>query len=135
MSKSSTLPLLIVDDDEDMGWALQTLLKVDGYACHVASSATAAHALLARHAFLAVFVDLKLPDCDGLELIRAIRLDRPKMLCFLISGYLYSDDDPVRAAEAEGLIAGFISKPFLLDHIRAAIRTAVCADLKKPLKI
>jgi DNA-binding NtrC family response regulator len=117
-------PLLIVDDDEDMGWAMQTLLRADGYSCLVARSAEEALAGLGRHTVLAAFVDLKLPDCDGFELVRKIRRERPGLLCFLMSGFLYPDDDPVRAAEAEGLIAGFIGKPFLLDHVRAAVRAA-----------
>ncbi|QJX01276.1 response regulator [Frigoriglobus tundricola] len=124
-------PLLIVDD-EDMGWAMQTLLRVDGYSCLVARSAREALVGPGRQAVLAAFIDLKLPDCDGLELIRAIRRERPGLVCFLMSGYLYPDDEPVRAAEADGLITGFISKPFLLDHVRTAIQAAIRAARGKP---
>lgn len=126
----TTLPLLIVDDDEDMGWAMQTLLRVEGQTCRVTRSAKEALTELDNHTVLAAFVDLKLPDHDGLELVRTIRCKWPRVLCFLMSGYLYPDDEPVRVAEAEGLIAGFISKPFLLKHVREAIRAATLAGKK-----
>lgn len=123
-----TLPtVLVVDDEEDMVWAIQTLLKVDEHSCCVARSATEALAELSRHTVVAAFVDLKLPDRDGIDLIRTIRRDRPEVRCFLMSGYLYPDDEPVRTAEADGLIAGFISKPFLLENVREAIRVALRA--------
>jgi|LakMenEpi03Aug12_release.lakeMendotaPanAssembly.Ray.scaffolds.fasta_scaffold48602_6 FixJ family two-component response regulator len=69
-----------------------------------------------------VFLDAKLPDMDGLDVARfasCLEGVRPKV--FLVSGYHYSDDPVIRQAIEEGIICGFLAKPFSNQDIRGCL--------------
>ncbi len=72
--------------------------------------------------FRAAFLDAKLPDIEGLDLARRLRDIDPVIHIVMISGYFYRDDNDVQNALAEGLIKGFIGKPFDHDEILKAIK-------------
>jgi CheY-like chemotaxis protein len=115
--------ILIVDDEPDMCWALEHLLHKQGYVTRKALSAQAALKLMERHRFACAFLDAKLPDMDGLELARCIRLIAPDMRILMVSGYFYRDDVSIQEAIAQGLIVDFISKPFLQSEILRVLQT------------
>jgi CheY-like chemotaxis protein len=122
------LRILVVDDEEDMCWALQRILEAEGHAGTIANSAGEALRLVRQEAFHLAFVDVKLPDMDGFDLVARLRTVCPTMPCILLSGYLYDDDVSVQAGLSEGLIRDFIGKPFLLSEIRDTIRLAIDSD-------
>ncbi len=106
---------LIVDDEPDMCWALARLLKQYGISSSQALGAREAlQYLKAAGSYRLAFVDAKLPDMDGLELARRLRQLVPEIRIVMVSGYFYRDDVAVQEAMAEGLICGFVAKPF--DH-------------------
>ena len=106
---------LIVDDEPDMCWALARLLKQYGISSSQALGAREAlQYLKAAGPYQLAFVDAKLPDMDGLELARRLRQLVPEIRIVMVSGYFYRDDVAVQEAMAEGLICGFVAKPF--DH-------------------
>lgn len=108
---------LIVDDEVDMCWALENILKKEGLCLKSAISGQEALQLIKLHHFQLAFLDAKLPDIDGLELARLIKIVNPTIPIMMISGYFYKDDVMVQKALSEGLIYGFISKPFLHSEI------------------
>jgi two-component system NtrC family response regulator len=114
-------PILVVDDDADLGWIMERLLAQLGHVVALANSGQTALALTAQTAFGVAFVDLKLPDIEGHELVRRLRATQPALPCVLVSGYLYADDDSVQAAQDAGDIAGFIGKPFQLAQVREVL--------------
>jgi DNA-binding NtrC family response regulator len=116
------LRVLIVEDEDDMGWALSMLIGAEGHATAFARSAREALALLAKDSFHLAFVDLKLPDMDGLDLAARLRSLSPGLPCMLVTGYLYEDDEQTVKSLRAGLIAGFIGKPFELSQVRDALR-------------
>jgi DNA-binding NtrC family response regulator len=111
---------LIVDDEPDMCWALEHILEKNGLASKKAFAGSEALALMEVNRFRAAFLDAKLPDMEGMELARQIRKRDPSVRIMMISGYFYLDDDAVQKAVAEGLINGFIGKPFDHDEILKA---------------
>ena len=115
--------ILIVDDEPDMCWALEHLLNKRGYVTCKALSAQEALKLMDRHQFACAFLDAKLPDMDGLELARCIRLIAPDMRILMVSGYFYRDDVSIQEAIAQGLIIDLISKPFLQAEILRVLET------------
>ena len=128
MSQSQTpLRVLIVEDEEDMCWALRTLVEAEGYRPTVARTAQEALGILGDTSFHLAFVDLKLPDMEGFELVGRLRGLLPSLPCVLVSGYLYDDDETVQASLKAGLICGFIGKPFLLSQVREALRLTGCS--------
>ena len=65
--------VLIVDDDPAMRDALAEAVRDLGHGVRVASSGEAALALLERESVQAVFLDLRMPGMDGLEVLRQVR--------------------------------------------------------------
>ena len=106
-------PILVVDDEPDMCWAMECILRSWGYEVVTATSGEAACRQLAERDFFFVFMDAKLPDMDGLDVVRLAQKLRPgKVRAVLVSGYHYHDDPIIRQAIAEGAIRGFVAKPF-----------------------
>jgi len=121
MNKKKDL-FLIVDDEPDMCWALEYMLKKNGILSKRALSGQEAISLMESNRFRAAFLDAKLPDIEGLDLARRLRDIDPVIHIVMISGYFYRDDNDVQNALAEGLIKGFIGKPFDHDEILKAIK-------------
>ncbi|MFI5329777.1 MAG: response regulator [Desulfobaccales bacterium] len=115
--------ILIVDDEPDMCWALEKLFNSRGFVTQKALSAQEALELMAQHYFGRAFLDAKLPDMDGLELARRLLTMAPEIRIIMVSGYFYRDDLTIQIAISQGLIRGFISKPFLQDEILKLLET------------
>ena len=113
--------LLIVDDEPDMCWALEHILNKNGFDTKKALSGIKALDLMKQHRFFLAFVDVKLPDVDGLDLARQMRELEPSMAVVLVSGYFYLDDIAIQQALSQGLINSFISKPFQQEEILKAV--------------
>lgn len=122
MSPAPTV--LIVDDEPDMCWALARILHASGILSVTAASSQEALRLAREGPLRLAFVDAKLPDGEGLALVRCMREAAPGLRAVLISGYFYRDDTEVADALAAGIIDGFVSKPFRHDEIRAIVRDA-----------
>lgn len=110
---------LIIDDEPDMCWALEQILKHNSILSSIASNAGEALALLETNhfRFQMAFVDAKLPDIEGLELARLIRKKNSSIAIVMISGFFYKDGDEVQQALKDGTISAFIAKPFNNDEI------------------
>jgi DNA-binding NtrC family response regulator len=124
--KRKDKPFLIVDDEPDMCWALQHILKGAGINSEKAFSGCEALELVKPDRFQLAFVDAKLPDMEGLELARRLREIDPSIRIVMISGYFYREDVEVQKALVGEVICGFVGKPFLHDEIRTAIETSSC---------
>ena len=122
---NGSVEVLVVDDEEDMCWALRKILELERARVTVALSAGAAIAAVKKQPFDMAFLDAKLPDVDGGELARQIQSVRPKTPCVLISGYLYEDDVMVRRGLEDRSVCAFISKPFDLEEVLDPLRAAV----------
>ncbi len=115
---------MIVDDEPDMCWALKNILKKSGCNCEKALSGREAMRLLKSQKFHLAFLDVKLPDIEGLELARRIKSVDPDVRIIMISGFCYMDDPAIQKAVQEGLISSFVAKPFLHEEIIKSIELA-----------
>ncbi len=114
----SELKALVVDDEVDMCWVLERILQGVGFKTHSAYTGEGALNVLKRDSIKLAFVDIKLPDMDGIELTRMIKASNPSLPVILISGYYYRDDPIVQEGLREGLYTGFVGKPFDIIEIR-----------------
>lgn len=110
-------PILVVDDEPEMCWILENIIRKAGLACMTALSAREAIALTESNKFGMAFLDAKLPDIDGLELARKLRKTNAHLPIVIVSGYFYPDDPTIEGALRAGLIAAFVGKPFDHDEI------------------
>jgi CheY-like chemotaxis protein len=115
---------LIVDDEPDMCWLLEHLLKGAGYSIKKALSGREAVKLMETHKFRVAFVDLKLDDMEGLELARRLKSADPSLRIVMVSGFCYKDDPTIQKALADGLISDFLPKPFRHSDIFRSIEFA-----------
>jgi DNA-binding NtrC family response regulator len=114
-------PILIVDDEPEMCWILENIIRKTGCTSMKALSAREAFALTESNKFGMAFLDAKLPDVDGLELARRLRKTKVNLPIVIVSGYFYQDDPTVEEALRSGLITAFVGKPFDHDEIVSVI--------------
>ncbi|MBW1894756.1 MAG: response regulator [Deltaproteobacteria bacterium] len=79
--------LLIVDDDEMITDMFRKGFTKAGYTVRRAASAEEALAILEKEKYSVMFLDLKLPAMDGVELCRKIRKNDFVSLIFAVTGY------------------------------------------------
>jgi DNA-binding NtrC family response regulator len=116
--------ILVVDDESDMCWAFENILRPAGYAVTTAITSAQALEFLATDNYAAAFLDAKLPDIDGLKLAALVRERSPQTAIVLMSGYFYPEDKAIAKGLQQNLLAGFISKPFRLEEVRGMARRA-----------
>ena len=113
--------ILLVDDEAAIQRAVGTLLRSRGYDVDVAGSGAEALAALAERAPALVVLDLGLPDLEGTEVCRRIRLSSPVPIIVLSA----------RGAEADKVNAldlgadDYMTKPFGPEELMARIRVAL----------
>src|SRR5262245_40587984 len=107
--------ILVVDDEELIRWSLSERLKGDGYTVVEAETGRAALERLQDGVDL-VLLDYRLPDTDGLSVLREIKKFDPDILVILLTSFVSVET----AVEAMKLGAfHFANKPFNLDEISA----------------
>lgn len=79
--------ILIVDDDDMIIDLFKKGFNRAGYTVRRAQSAEEALAILDRETYPVMFLDLKLPKMDGLELCRRIRKQSPMAIIYAVTGY------------------------------------------------
>ena len=111
----SNATILLVDDEELIRWSLRERLQADGYEIREAGTGAAALEQFKEGADL-VLLDYRLPDTDGLSVLRDLKKLDPDILVVLLTSFVSVET----AVEAMKLGAfHFANKPFNLDEIAA----------------
>jgi DNA-binding response OmpR family regulator len=111
--------LLVVEDDQQIGTLLESALRANGHTVSWARTGADAIGLVDTESFELVLLDLGLPDVDGVQVCREIRLREPD--CVLVMLTARRDEMDVIV----GLEAGaddYLTKPFALTELLARIR-------------
>jgi len=112
--------ILIVDDEPDMCWAFEWIFHRMGFHTVSALNGRDAVRLMEQIPFRIAFVDVRLPDTDGVDLAKELQRLQPDLPIVLVSGYFYEDDWEFQQRMRGTSVRGFIGKPFLLDEVRQA---------------
>src|SRR3954462_3984733 len=84
---SSAGSVLIIDDEAAIRESLETLLESEGYEVQSAATAEEGLSRLAAREFDLVLLDLALPDRNGLDLLRDLRLQNSQLSIIMITAY------------------------------------------------
>ena len=117
----SARQLLVVDDEPLIRWSLAERLRGDGYAVIEAGSAADAIAC-ADHGVDLVLLDYKLPDDDGLSVLRRVRDIDPDTLVIMLTAHT-SVETVVEAMRAGAF--DYATKPFDLDDVAMRVARAM----------
>jgi DNA-binding NtrC family response regulator len=113
--------ILVVDDEPLIRWSLAERLRADGHAVLEADDGRSALEQFSDDVD-AVTLDYKLPDMDGLSILRHMRARNPQILVMFLTAYATAET----AAEAMALgVFHFAKKPFDLDDISRRVREAI----------
>ncbi|MBL7119587.1 MAG: response regulator [Dehalococcoidia bacterium] len=106
--------ILMVDDDRQMGRTLVDILKLNGYQAKAAYSAREALAKVKRVRLDCILTDVKMPEMNGVDLIRAIKAMQPDLPVVLMTAY--STDKRVKEGLKRGSMAALF-KPLDIDAL------------------
>jgi DNA-binding NtrC family response regulator len=117
----STATILIVDDEALVRWSLRERLSKDNYDLLEAGTGAQAMAQLTPEVDL-VLLDIRLPDDDGISLLRRIKEQSPETLVILMTAFSTVEN----AVEAMKLGAfHYVNKPFNLDEVALLVENAL----------
>lgn len=114
--------ILVVDDEEIVRISCNRLLTPEGYEVKVVRCAVDAFSLLKEEPFDLVLTDLKMPDIDGIEVLRRVKEEWPHIAVVMITGY----QTITTAVQAIKLGAfDYLEKPFTPDSLLATVDNAL----------
>ncbi len=79
--------ILVVDDDESVRETFTAILEENGYIVDTAESGREAIEKSNKNVYNAAFIDIRLPDMEGTELLTALKQTTPKMRKIIVTGY------------------------------------------------
>jgi DNA-binding response OmpR family regulator len=114
--------ILVMEDEASVAQGLQMVLSEEGYDVDVANTGSSALNAFHQKGFDLLVADLRLPDIDGMEVIRQVKENKPDTEVIVITGYASIDS----AVESMKLGAfEYLSKPFTDDQFKQAVDGAL----------
>ncbi|NTV89642.1 MAG: response regulator [Clostridiales bacterium] len=122
--------VLIVDDTKNIRILLTKCLELEGYEVSSASDGRLAMELLEKETYDLVFLDIKLPEIRGTEVLKRMREQGLTTPVIIITAYATVKN----AVECTGMGAvAYVQKPFSADKIRTVLKeienNPVCGDI------
>lgn len=123
------LNVLILDDEERITTELSEYLVRQGFEVTTVDKPSQAFSLLAKVNFDILILDVRLPEMDGIQVLKQVKQDYPTLEVIMISGH--GDMDTVIDSMRHGA-CDFLKKPFRQNDLKIAIeRTARYVNLQK----
>jgi DNA-binding NtrC family response regulator len=117
-----TAKILIVDDETKLARMLAQMLADESWTIERAIGGKAALERLERERFDVVVTDLKMPDVDGLQVLRAAKRNAPATEVVIMTAF--ATVETAIQAMREGA-AEYLTKPFSMDEFRLRLRRLV----------
>ena len=116
--------ILFVDDENRVLKSIKRGLIGEPYTCLFALSGMEALEIMASRSVQVIITDMRMPEMNGLELLREVRKRYPETIRIVLSGY--AQTSTVLAAVNEGSVYRYITKPWKLEEdLKAGIEDAL----------
>lgn len=119
--------VLVVDDDPIVLASCKRVLEAEGFSVVAVTSVDQAIEEAVAQGFDLIITDIKMPDRDGLQLMKKVSEWRKRTPVIAMSGY------PTPESVQSSLTSGasvFLPKPFTPEELIAALRVVVPSELK-----
>src|SRR5205823_7349990 len=139
VAEKSKHPILVVDDEPEILYSLEGLLRME-FEVHTAGSGQKALEILKEQPIHVVMTDQRMPELTGVELLSRVQGEWPDAIRMVFTGY--SDLKSVIDAINEGHVYRYILKPWnpeelimvlhqaCEEHDRIAARRSLLRDLR-----
>jgi two-component system nitrogen regulation response regulator NtrX len=114
--------VLVIDDESAIRESLRMILEYEGYECVLAPTGQDGLVAVERETPDLVFLDIKMPGMDGLEVLDRIRADNDNLPVVMISGHA-SVSTAVEATKRGAF--DFIEKPLESERVLVTVRNAI----------
>ena len=121
--------ILVMEDDLSVAKGLEMVLTEEGYDVYLAGTGGLALEAFKQKRYDLLVADLRLPDINGMDVIKKVRDEKPETEVIVITGY------GTTSAAVEAMKMGvrdFLPKPFTEDQIKASIHEALKEHVEKP---
>jgi DNA-binding NtrC family response regulator len=108
------MSIMVVDDEEIVRESLSQWFKKYGHVVEAASSGFEALDKLENYPFQLLFVDIKMPEMDGIELLEKVKAEYPDTMVVIITAY-GSIESAVKAMRIGA--SDYLLKPFKPDQL------------------
>ncbi len=113
------MKVLIIDDEKNICSAIKGILEDEGYACDYSLNYADGYNKLQENKFDVLFLDIWLPDIDGIEGLKEVKCHFPEIEVIMISGHgnIETAVDAIRYGAYD-----FLEKPLSLERIIMIIK-------------
>ncbi len=127
----SNLSILVVDDEKNITQLMKDILEDEGYSIDVTHSIRETKEKLKEKDYDIIFLDVWLPDGEGLDLISFVKEQNPYTKIVMISGHA---NIPIAVKALKEGAFDFLEKPISTESILAVIQKAE-KELQKELEL
>ena len=120
--------ILVVDDEDIVRTSCSRTLTPGGFEVKLAKNGREGLKMMGEETFDLVLTDLKMPDMDGIEVLRKIKEDWPEVEVNIITGY-QTVDTAVKSIKLGAY--DYIETPFTPDALMNAVSKALDHKNKK----
>ena len=113
--------IMVIDDEENICKSCEASLTEDGHEVKTFNSAIEGLKRIKEESFDLVLLDLKMPEMDGIEVLRKIREDYPETIVVMITGYA-TVDTAVTSMKLGAF--DYVSKPFTANELSVVVERA-----------
>lgn len=121
--------VLVVDDEPVVGELFFDLLKKEDCVVQSVLSGEDALEIVKKEDFDIVLLDIKLPDINGIEVLKKMKEIKPHLIVIMITGFGYDED--LIAKSWEYGCSGYIGKNMPIAQIMSNFRLFVKAAQEK----
>ena len=120
------IKILVVDDKKIIGDLFDFTLGYSGHDITVVNNARDALDAVKKNRFDIAFLDIVMPERDGVAILEDIKTAAPDLPIVMMSGYSV-EDKRIRAKELGAVTC--LKKPFEMDDVRKIVKVAIGKDI------